>query len=124
MATVPVSKAMHPARICRIKSGSRTVPILIALHLCRLAVKTEYVRCRVEVLIPVARSKPTCWDTSGAPRRRYRSTEFPGAYLRFCHQEVFDAVVLSEILGREVSLAKIIHGDDHGTLKVKTGLGG
>jgi predicted RecB family nuclease len=32
----------------------------------------------------------------------------------------FDALVLSEVLGREVSLGKIIHGDDHATLKVKT----
>jgi len=32
----------------------------------------------------------------------------------------FDAFVLSEVLGREVSLDKIIHGDDHATLKVKT----
>ena len=28
--------------------------------------------------------------------------------------------MLSEVLGREVSLGKIIHGDDHTTLKVKT----
>jgi hypothetical protein len=32
----------------------------------------------------------------------------------------FDALVLSELLGRDVSLGKIIHGDDRGTLKVKT----
>jgi len=32
----------------------------------------------------------------------------------------FDALVLSQVLGREVSLGKIIHGDDHATLKVKT----
>jgi predicted RecB family nuclease len=32
---------------------------------------------------------------------------------------VFDALVLSEVLGREVRLGKIIHGDDHATLKVK-----
>ena len=32
----------------------------------------------------------------------------------------FDALVLSEMLGRAVSLGKIIHGDDHATLKVKT----
>src|ERR1035437_2954392 len=32
----------------------------------------------------------------------------------------FDALVLSEVLGRAVSLGKIIHGDDHATLKVKT----
>ncbi|MCX6997625.1 MAG: hypothetical protein NTV49_11185 [Kiritimatiellaeota bacterium] len=32
----------------------------------------------------------------------------------------YDALVLSETLGRPVSLAKIIHGDDHATLKVKT----
>jgi len=32
----------------------------------------------------------------------------------------FDALVLSEMLGREVSLGKIIHGDGHATLKVKT----
>ena len=31
----------------------------------------------------------------------------------------FDALVLSEVLGREVSVGKIIHGDDHATLKVK-----
>ncbi len=32
----------------------------------------------------------------------------------------FDVRVLSELLGREVSLGRIIHGDDHATLKVKT----
>jgi len=32
----------------------------------------------------------------------------------------FDAFVLSEILGREISLGKIIHGGNHATLKVKT----
>jgi predicted RecB family nuclease len=32
----------------------------------------------------------------------------------------FDAFMLSEVLGREVTLGKIIHGDDHATLKVKT----
>ena len=32
----------------------------------------------------------------------------------------FDALVLSEMLGRDVRLGKIIHGDDHATLKVKT----
>lgn len=33
----------------------------------------------------------------------------------------FDALVLSKMLGREVNLGKIIHGDDHATLKVKLG---
>jgi predicted RecB family nuclease len=32
----------------------------------------------------------------------------------------FDALVLSQVLGREVSLGDIIHGDDPATLKVKT----
>ena len=32
----------------------------------------------------------------------------------------FDAFTLSKSLGREISLGKIIHGDDHATLKVKT----
>jgi len=32
----------------------------------------------------------------------------------------FDAVILSKILGREVPLGKIIYGDHHATLKVKT----
>jgi predicted RecB family nuclease len=32
----------------------------------------------------------------------------------------FDALVLSEMLGRKVGLGKIIHGDDQATLKVKT----
>ena len=32
----------------------------------------------------------------------------------------FDALVLSEMLGRKVGLGKIIHGEDHATLKVKT----
>ncbi len=31
----------------------------------------------------------------------------------------FDALVLSEVVGRKVSLGKIMHGDDHATLKVK-----
>ena len=33
----------------------------------------------------------------------------------------FDAFVLSKLLGREVGLGKIIHGDDRTTLNVKTG---
>ncbi len=32
----------------------------------------------------------------------------------------FDALVLSEVFGREVRLGRIIHGDDHASLKVKT----
>jgi predicted RecB family nuclease len=32
----------------------------------------------------------------------------------------FEALVLSRMLGREVSLGKILHGDDHATLKVRT----
>jgi predicted RecB family nuclease len=32
----------------------------------------------------------------------------------------FDALVLSEMLGREVSMGRIIHGDTHATLKVRT----
>ena len=32
----------------------------------------------------------------------------------------FDAFMLSSVLGREVSLGKIVHGDNHATLKVKT----
>jgi predicted RecB family nuclease len=32
----------------------------------------------------------------------------------------FDAFALSEMIGREVSIGKIIHGDDHATQKVKT----
>jgi predicted RecB family nuclease len=32
----------------------------------------------------------------------------------------FDALALSEMLGQEVSLGKIIHGDNHATLRVKT----
>ena len=31
----------------------------------------------------------------------------------------FDAYVLGEALGRDIALGKIIHGDDHATLKVK-----
>jgi hypothetical protein len=32
----------------------------------------------------------------------------------------FDALVLSKALGREIAVGKIIHGDDHAMLKVKT----
>jgi predicted RecB family nuclease len=32
----------------------------------------------------------------------------------------FDALVLSEVIGREVGFGKIMHGDDHATLKVNT----
>src|ERR1035437_52031 len=32
----------------------------------------------------------------------------------------FDALVLSEVLGQEVSVGKLIHGDDHSTVNVKT----
>jgi predicted RecB family nuclease len=32
----------------------------------------------------------------------------------------FDALVLSEVIGREIGIGKIVHGDDYGTSKVKT----
>ena len=32
----------------------------------------------------------------------------------------FDTLVLSEATGREISFGKIIHGDDHSGLKVRT----
>jgi hypothetical protein len=32
----------------------------------------------------------------------------------------FDARVLSEVVSREVGLAKIVHGENYATLKVKT----
>src|SRR6202011_5494386 len=32
----------------------------------------------------------------------------------------FDALLLSEVVGSEVNLGKIVHGDSHATLKVKT----
>ena len=32
----------------------------------------------------------------------------------------FDALVLSEVLGQEITLGRIIHGDDHATLKIMT----
>ena len=32
----------------------------------------------------------------------------------------FDAFVFSEVTGREISFGKIIHGDDHSAVKVKT----
>jgi len=32
----------------------------------------------------------------------------------------FDALALGKMLGRQISLGKIVHGDDHATLKVKT----
>jgi hypothetical protein len=32
----------------------------------------------------------------------------------------FDALVFSEVLGREVGIAKIVHGDDYAKLEVKT----
>jgi hypothetical protein len=32
----------------------------------------------------------------------------------------FDALLLSEALGLEINLGKIVHGDSHATLKVKT----
>ena len=35
-------------------------------------------------------------------------------------QLAFDAFLLSESIGREVSLGKIVHGESHATLKVKT----
>ena len=35
-------------------------------------------------------------------------------------QLAFDAFLLSDAIGREVSLGKIVHGDSHATLKVKT----
>jgi hypothetical protein len=34
---------------------------------------------------------------------------------------VFDAIVLSEAVGQEVALCKIIHGDDYNVVNMKTG---
>jgi hypothetical protein len=65
---------MLPARICRIKIGSRIVPILVDHHPCRLAVKARYARCRVEVRILVARIQVDVLRlTSGVPRGHYIS---------------------------------------------------
>ena len=60
---------------------------------------------------------------AGASRRRFIPIRF--IYRNKLTKDdklllAFDAFVLSEMLGRAVSLGKIIHGDDHATLKVKT----
>jgi predicted RecB family nuclease len=60
--------------------------------------------------------------------RRGRQTQFIPIRFIFTNklgkdeklQLAFDAFVLSETLGRDVSLGNIIHGDDHATQKVKT----
>src|SRR5580704_1765769 len=95
MATVPVSKAMLPARICRIKSGSRIV-LPYRPPPMQVGWEDRYALCRVEVRILAARSKPTCWDDLWcAARMRYRRTRFPGTHVRFCHQEESDSVHFS-----------------------------
>src|SRR5580704_3271558 len=103
MATVPVSKPMLPARICRIKSGSRIVPIPIALHPCRLAVKGGFARRRVENSNPCGAIQADVLGlTSECPRTRYRRTRFPGAYLRLCHQPISDSVHFSSEMRMQV----------------------
>ena len=61
-------------------------------------------------------------DTPGTPAQftptRFIFTNKLGRYDKLLL--AFDALVLSETLGREVALGKIIHGDDFVTLKVKT----
>ena len=54
MATVPVSKPILPALICKIRSGSRIIPILIAQH-PKLGWREDRIdpHCPVEVRTPV-----------------------------------------------------------------------
>jgi len=85
--------------------------------------------------VAASESQQTCGAESGIHAIERLPPESRGKPARFIpirfvfHNKVgrdeklllaFDAFVLSEILGREVSLGKIIHGDNHDTLKVKT----
>jgi hypothetical protein len=85
---------------------------------------------------PVLRPQPDPWMLASGPyaverlasKGRGKPAEF--IPIRFiCRNKLtrddrllvaFDALVLSELLGRDTSLAKISHGDDRTTLKVKT----
>jgi predicted RecB family nuclease len=61
------------------------------------------------------------------PQRRCKPAQFIPIRFTFFNKltkddrllVAFDALVLSEVLGRDVSLGKIIHGDNHACLKVK-----
>ena len=85
---------------------------------------------------PALRPQPDPWMLASrlhavervAPEGRGKPTQF--IPIRFIYRNkltrddrllvAFDALVLSESLGRDTSLAKISHGDDHATLMVKT----
>src|ERR1700677_4973691 len=116
MATVPVSKPMLPARICRIKSGSRIVPILIALDPCRLAVKTGYARCRVGIRILGGAIQAdvlglTSWcaaDTISAHRTRGSLPQIlPPRGKRFCALQLRNENANPRI-SRTIGIAKVI----------------
>jgi predicted RecB family nuclease len=67
----------------------------------------------VECLPPERRSKPAHFIAI-----RFVSTNKLNKEAKL--MPAFDALALSEMLGQEVSLGKIIHGDSHATLNVRT----
>jgi predicted RecB family nuclease len=83
-----------------------------------LRVKTS--SCPLESTIHAIERVPA--DETGKPTRiipiRFIFTNKLGKADRLLL--AFDALVLSQFLGREIAVGKIIHGDDHATVKVKT----
>jgi len=85
-----------------------------------LAVQAQMDCCVMESEIHALERKPA--------QGRYELSEFIPIRFVFTNKLgnddklvlAFDAFALSRSLGREISLGKIIHGDDHATLKVKT----
>ena len=80
---------------------------------------------------------PACWQNMETrihmveripPEGRGKAAQFIPARFVFTNKlttdhkllMAYDALVLSEVLGRAITLGRIIHGDDHAALKVKT----
>src|SRR5437879_2683239 len=124
---VPKSERIFPQRRCRTFEGWRSVGGVGGLNAgpagferSQVASGGGFPSADAEPGIPVLERVPS--EGRGKP------AQFIPIRLVFTNKLIrddklmvaFDALVLSEMLGREVSLGKIIHGDDHTALQVKT----
>jgi hypothetical protein len=85
-----------------------------------LSINSQAYTQNLESIIHAVERVP--WDTPGKPAQ-FIPIRFMFTNKLSRHDKLvlaFDAIVLSEALGREVDLGKIIHGDNLVALKVKT----
>src|SRR6266481_5193493 len=113
---VPVQVELRSSR----RNGAQTSTAETEQSLLTSAATTVEAKCIIESRIHVVERVPS--------EGRGKAAQFIPIRFIFTNKLgkddklvlAFDAFVLSEILGREFSLGKIIHGDDHATLKLKT----